>query len=155
MEVTFKIEDYLSIEEIKQECKNALQSIIIQHFSKESQIERLISNLSYEFLFDEISKCISEDSEKLVKETVIKLLKQPDTFKHLIFRRKDAWEYEESKGYRILQETIESCKELIKNRIVEEIEKYDFNTEEFRYSIKDTINEIIEEKLFNGQQNNK
>jgi hypothetical protein len=149
MNVTFEIEDYLSIEEIKEECKLTLQKVILQHFSKESRIEKLISNLSYEFLFDEISKCIGEDSEKLVKETVIKLLKDPDTFKYLIFRRKDAWEYEESKGYKILQETLESCKEQIKNRIVEEIEKYDFNTEEFRYKIKETVSEIIEEKLFN------
>jgi hypothetical protein len=155
MNVTFKIEDYLSIEEIKEECKLTLQKVILQHFSKESQIERLISNLSYEFLFDEISKCIGEDSEKLVKETVIKILKQPETFSYLLFRRKNTWEQEESKGYKILQETMESCKELIKNRIVEEIEKYDFNTEEFRYKIQDTIHEIIEEKLFNVQQNNK
>lgn len=155
MELTFKIEDFLSQEEIKQQCKEAVHLILYKHFNKENQIERLISNLSYEFLFAEISKCIGEDSEKLIKETVIKLLKQPETFEYLIFRRKNAWEQEESKGYIILQETIESCKELIKKRIVEEIEKYDFNTEEFRYKIQETVSEIIEEKLFNIKQNNK
>lgn len=149
MEITFKIENYLSTEEIKEECKQALQQIISQHFSRRRQIEKQISNLSHEFLFAEISKCIGEDSEKLIKETVTKLLKDPNTFKYLLFRKKDAWEYEDSKGYIILQKTMEECKDLIKKKIVEEIEKYDFNNTEFRYKIQDTIHEIIEEKLFN------
>ena len=69
MELKINIEDYLSKDEIKDECKSAIRSAIYHQFEKESELERLISNLSYEFLFKEVSECTGKDAEELIKNS--------------------------------------------------------------------------------------
>ena len=50
MEVSINIEDYLSKDEIKDIAKEQITYAIREKFRKESDIERIITNLSYEFI---------------------------------------------------------------------------------------------------------
>ena len=62
MEININIEDYLSKEEIKEIAKEQISYAIKEKFRKESDIERIITNLSYEFLFKAVSETIGKDS---------------------------------------------------------------------------------------------
>lgn len=149
MEVKVNLEDYLSEEEIREECKYAIRKIIYETYSKESSQNRLISNLSYEILFKEISKCINEDAKTLITKQVIELIKQPDNIRYLLFRKKDAWDKEESIGYTILKQAIKDSENLIKEKVEEAIKNYNLGgADEIRDAIMDCFADKIDEKLF-------
>lgn len=149
MELKFNIKDYLSDEEIKEECKSAIRAVIKEKYNKESEQKRLISNLSYEILFREISECINEDAKTLIKKQVMELIKQPDNIRYLLFRKKDAWDIEESVGYKILKQSIKDSENLIKEKVIEAIKNYNLGgAEEIRDAIMDCFADKIDEKLF-------
>lgn len=146
MEVAIKIEDYLSEEEIKDIAKEQIACAIREKFKKESDIERIITNLSYEFLFKAVSESIGEDSFEKIKNTVVSLLEDDSHIRYSIWRRKDAWENEQSPAVDIMYQAIKDNHELIENRVYEIISNYDFN--EAKEEIYSVVCNAIEKQLF-------
>lgn len=149
MNIEINISDYLSEEEIKDECKRAIRNLIYNTYNNESRIDTLISNLSYEFLFKQISKCIDKDAETLIRNNVIELLENGTSIKYELFRKPNAWDREVSVGYKILQQAIKDSENLIREKVTEAINDYDFgNSQELYDEIKDCITSIIDNRLF-------
>lgn len=146
MEVAIKIEDYLSEEEIKDIAKEQIACAIREKFKKERDIERIITNLSYEFLFKAVSESIGEDSFEKIKNTVVSLLEDDSHIRYSIWRRKDAWENEQSPAVDIMYQAIKDNHELIENRVYELISNYDFN--EAKEEIYNVVCNAIEKQLF-------
>lgn len=149
MEIKINIENYLSEEEIKEICKDAIRSVIASQYRNEVETKRLISNLSYEILFDQISETINQDASELVRKNVIEILGDKSAYRYLVFRRKDCVSNTDSKACIILDEVVEGAKDVIKEKVLEVISKYDFgNSREICDRIQDCFNEIIEERIF-------
>lgn len=149
MNIEINISDYLSKEEIKEECKCAIRHLIYNTYNNESRIDTLISNLSYEFLFKQISECINKDAETLIRNKVIELLEDSSNLRYLLFRKADAWEKEDSIGYKILQQAIKDSENLIREKVTTAINNYDFgNREEIYDTIMDCVRSIIDDRLF-------
>lgn len=149
MNIDINIEDYLSEEEIKDECKMAIRHSIYDKYKKEAELDRLISNLSYEFIFTEISQCINEDVETLIRNKVIELLKDGSSIRYELFRKADAWDRETSVGYKILEQAIKDSENLIREKVTTVINNYDFGSSQEIYDkIMDCVTSIIEERLF-------
>lgn len=146
MEVSIKIEDYLSQEEIKDIAKEQIACAIREKFKKESDIERIITNLSYEFLFKAVSESIGEDSLERIKNTVVSLLDDDSHISYLIWRRKDAWEKEQSPAVDIMHQAIKDNHELIEKQVYKLISNYDFN--EAKEEIYNVVCNAIEKQLF-------
>ena len=146
MEVSINIEDYLSKEEIKEIAKEELSYAIQEKFRKESDIERIITNLSYEFLFKAVSEAIGKDSLEMIKDKVVELLMDDSRIKYLLWRKKDVWENEESPAVTIMNQAIEDNRELIENRVFEMVSNYDFN--EAKDEIYSVVCDAIEKQLF-------
>ena len=153
MKIEIYIEDYLSTEEIKEICEDTMRGIIREQFRKEADVDRVISNLSYEFLFKQISESIGEDAIALIKSKVKKLLQNDSTIKFELFRKADAWERSESIGYSILKQSIKDNADLINERVKETINAYDFGSkDEIKCAIEDSVHSYIAEKLFNEKE---
>lgn len=153
MEIKIDIENYLSEEEIKEICKDEMRCIISEQFRKEADVDRVISNLSYEFLFRQISESIGEDAVALIKSKVKKLLQDDGIIKYELFRKEDAWGRSESVGYKILQQSIKDNADLINEKVKEAIGAYDFGSkDEIKCVIEDSVHYYIADKLFNEKQ---
>lgn len=149
MNIEINISDYLSKEEIKEECKCAIRHLIYNTYNNESRIDTLISNLSYEFLFKQISKCINKDAETLIKNKVIELLEDDSNIKYELFRKANAWDRETSVGYKILEQAIKDSENLIREKVTTTINNYDFgNSREIYDTIMDCVTSIIDDRLF-------
>lgn len=149
MNIDINIEDYLSKEEIKDECKVAIRQKIREKYSNEAELDRLITNLSYEFLFKQVSECTGKDCETLIKNKVIELLNDANNIKYELFRKKDVWDRSESVGYTILQQAIKDSESLIREKVTTVINNYDFGSSREIYDkIMDCVTSIIDEKLF-------
>lgn len=146
MEVSIKIEDYLSEDEIKDIAKEQIACAIREKFRKESDIERIITNLSYEFLFKAVSDSVGEDAFEKIKGKVAELLEDDSHIRYCLWRKKDAWENEESPAITILNKAIEDNRGLIENRVFEMVSNYDFN--EAKDEIYSVVCNAIEKKLF-------
>lgn len=149
MNIDINIENYLSKEEIKNECKMAIRHTIYDKYKKEAELDRLISNLSHEFLFKQISECINKDVEALIRNKVIELLNDGSSIKYELFRKADVWDRETSVGYKILQQAIKDSENLIREKVTAVINNYNFgNNQEIYNKIMDCITLIIDERLF-------
>lgn len=154
MEIKINIEDFFSADEIKNECRYMLRKVIYDKYEHESDIDRLITNLGYEFIFKAITETINEDAEIKIKNKVIELLKDDFNIKCELFRKRDAWERSESVGLTILNNAIKENESLIKEKVQQTIKDYNFgDKEELRCRIEDVFHDILEEKLFHNNEN--
>lgn len=151
MNITIDIRDYISPDDIRNVCKETIANDVHALFAKnESEIERLISNLGYEFVFAAVSKAIGKDAEKLIAEKVEELIKNDSTIKYEIWRKRDVWERTESPAIKIMNDAIEDSKHLIRERVNKEIDAFEFC--DVREVFYDMACHVIEEKLFGGKE---
>lgn len=153
MEIKINIEDYLEKEEIANECRYMLRKAIYDKYKQESDIDRLITNLGYEFIFKAITETINEDAETKIKNKVIELLKDDFNIKCELFRKRDAWERSEAVGLTILNNALKENEGLIKEKVQQAIKDYNFGSrEDLQYRIEEVFHEILEEKLFHNNE---
>lgn len=151
MEITFNVFDYLTIDEIKEECKKAIQSNVRDMFCKnEAETDRLISNLGYEFIFKAVSETIGTDAKKVIADKVAELARDKSHIRFEMWRKKDAWERTESPAISILYEAIKDNKLLIRECVQTTIKEFEFP--EVRDAMYAMAQDIIYEKLFGGAE---
>ena len=152
MEITFNVFDYLTIDEIKEECKKAIRNSVHDTFAKdEAEVQRLISNLGYEFIFKAVSVAIGKDAEREIAEKVAELAQDRHAINFEMWRKKDAWERTESPAIGILYEAIKDNKMLMRECVQTAIKEFDFPN--VRDAMYETAREIIWEKMFGGADN--
>lgn len=117
------IEDYLTIDEIKDVIRDEFAASVAKTLSKETDLTRIIGNIAHEIVFNEVKKYIPEFKELLVKN--VKKLIEEQNFQWYMFRGKDVWDKEEGPGLTIIKETLNSNKGAIKKRIEDEINNFD------------------------------
>tara|TARA_Y100000389_G_scaffold8670_1_gene8215 strand:- start:3199 stop:3690 length:492 start_codon:yes stop_codon:yes gene_type:complete len=130
-QVKININDYLSEEEKKEiaidvfrnQVKTQLFKSIDGTVQSDSEVQRVIGNISYEIVFNEVQKYIP-DAKKMVEDKVSKILKEKD-LSYYVFRKKDAWDKEESLAITYLNQEVKSNEEMFKERIKKEMEEYD------------------------------
>ena len=152
MEVTFNVFEYLNPDEIKEECKKAIQQSVRDMFCKnEAEIDRLISNLGYEFIFKAVSEAIGVDAKTEIAKKVAELAQDKSHIGFEMWRKKDIWDRTESPAIGILYEAINDSKQLMKECVQQIIREFDIP--DVREAMYDTACEIVREKLFGGADN--
>lgn len=146
MQLEIQIEDYIPDDEMKSIIKENVAYAISKKFNSEEEIERLITNTCYEFVFKAVGDAIGENAEEKIKNTVTKLLEDDSHINYLLWRKKDAWESQESPAITIMNSAIESNKELIEQRVADAIKDFDFS--EAKDEIFSVTCDAIEKKLF-------
>ena len=130
--ITIDINDYLSESEKKQYVIEAFKETIKRGMFDDKdgiqldrEIQRVIGNISHSIVMDEVQKYIP-NCEELIKQKVLKIITE-DSFSYQVFKKKDAWENQESLAITYMNETIRANKELFQKRIKETIENYDLS----------------------------
>lgn len=152
MEVTINVLDYVTPDEIKEQCCYAIRECVQQQFCKnEAEVDRLISNLGYEFIFKAVSNAIGADAKKAIADKVAELAQDMSHIRFEMWRKKDAWERTESPAIAILHEAINDNKWYMRECVQKAIQECDFP--DVREAMYDTACEIVREKLFGGVDN--
>ena len=135
METTININDYLSEERKIEIAENVFADRIAKELFKtsagsvqsDSEIQRIIGNISYGFISAEISKYIP-DYESRLREEVAKLIEER-SFSHSTFHRKDAYGRGDSEAIKIIDATIRDLSGTIKDKITEAVNTHDYSAE--------------------------
>ena len=137
MKIEIDIDEYLAPEMIKEIVEDELRRSFRQQFQKESDVERVIANLSSEFIFALIAEQWDGDFAELLRERIKDAI-EDDTLKYIVFRRKDAWDRTESPAVAILDEECKNARPLIRECVEKHIKEYSFHELD-----KDEIGEVI------------
>ena len=149
MKAEIEIDNYLTDEEKKEIAIDVFRERIskdlfkghMSNLERDSEIQRIIGNISHDIVIEEMNRRIS-NYEEILKTKVEETLNKSD-LSYYIFKRKDAWEKEESLGTTYIREEIYANKDIIKNKVREAIANYDAEV--------DVSNAISEE--FNNMSN--
>jgi hypothetical protein len=124
-----KIEDYLNHDEIKEVVIDELRNQIRKHFSNEENANRLLINLSYAIVKDEVDKIVPNHQEVLVKR-VAEIINSESSTSFCVFDF-DSFGSGRNKslGAKIVEETVAENKQLIKEKVIESITNKDYSEE--------------------------
>ena len=120
------IQDYLTIDEIKDIIRDEFAASVARALSKETDLTRIIGNIAHDIVFNEVGKYIPNYKE-LLAENVKQIIEKKD-YKWQIFRCKDVWDREEGPGLTIIKETLNANKDDVKKRIEDAINNFDIKT---------------------------
>ena len=149
MNIEINVEDYLSPEDIRACAKQAVIEQVKSVYSRESDVQRLISNLSYQDLFAQIEEIMGEgDIKPILIEKIRGIIDNFHSYE--VFREADAWGGKQSIGSRILHEEIEASRPRIRARIDQIIEEYPFR-ELNRDAIGEQVYDCIMDQLFGAR----
>lgn len=150
MKIEIDIGEYFTQEMIKEIAEDELRKSFRRQFQKESDVERVISNLSYEFVFTLVAEQWDGDFTELLRKK-IKGAIEDDTLKYIVFRRKDAWDRTESPAVAILDEECKNARPLIRECVEKHIREYPFH-ELDRDEIGDVIYDVIMERILSPRK---
>lgn len=138
------INDYLDEDELKEIAQEEFRSAARSHFRDERQISRIISNLGYKVIFEEVDRIIGDDTRKLIAKQVPKTIGTKG-LSFEIFRRPDRWEGP-SLGYKLLEQAVKDNQHIITEQVKSVLE----NAGEDRlFQIMNSVTDDITETFIN------
>lgn len=143
MNVDVNINDYLSEEDKKeiaidvfrQQVKKELFNSNDGTVQADSEVQRIIGNITHEVVFTEVQKYIPDAKEQIIGKVKKALAKD---LNYEVFRKKDAWGKEESLAITYIKEEVKANEEVFKTRIKDMIANYD---------LEPTLNEEVANKF--------
>lgn len=120
MEINIK--EYLSEEEIKEAILSALRDGVRKIFHNESEVARILSNVSYYTIFNEIDKIVPGCKDKIQKNIQKQI--EDGNYRYHVFREASFGDAE-GEGARIAREYVKSRREEITAKIQKAIDDYD------------------------------
>lgn len=141
MEVTLKLEDILSTDEMKEIAREEFRRL----FHGTSSKERILSNLAYSFGGGFVQDLITEDALETLKSKTKELLEDKYALNHFVYDKPDAWDSKPNRDLVVYNEVQKSIKEnisLVRNNVVDKLQNLDLDKfqEEFDLS---TIFELL------------
>ena len=148
--IDIKIEDYLSKEEIKEICKDALYQKIREDMHN-LNVNDIIANISNAEVETMVDAYVGEDDfcKKEIPKKVHRIIDELSTY--TVFRKADAWERKNSITYDIMEEECRASRPLIKARVEQIINEYNFPQLE-RDEIMYTIADVLTDRLLPKQE---
>lgn len=140
-----KIEDYLTPEEIKEICKDALYQKIREDMRK-LNVNDIIANISHADVEAMVDAYVGEDDfcKTEIQKKVRNTIENISTF--TVFRKADIWERQNSVAYDILEEECRATRPLIKKRVEQIVNEYNFpqlERDEIMYTIADVLTDRL------------
>lgn len=143
-QITLNVSEFFSKEELKEIAEQELRAAFRAQFCKESDVERVIVNLSWEYVCKLVAEKWDGDFEELLRQKVRKAIE--DGVGWQVFRRKDAWDRTESPAVKIMDEELKNSRPMIRAAIEKHIAEYPFH-ELDKTEIAETIWEVVMEKI--------
>ena len=149
VDMNFKIEDYLSEDEMDRISHEVWENILMQKMCNRNDAERILTNAAYEVVGKFVEKNLHIDLDKYITERVVKILQDDNSLNYVLF--KDGRQY----GDNHLGPLLETIDEIIKTKLrckVEEaaeriVENVDFKSKKFEKMVAGEVAKIVAQKL--------
>ena len=140
-----EIKDYLTPDEIKEICKDALYQKVREDM-RGININDIIANISNADVEAMVDAYVGEDDfcKTEIPKKVRNAIKNISVF--TVFRKADVWERKSSIAYDIMEEECRAARPLIKKRVEQIINEYNFpqlERDEIMYTIADVLTDRL------------
>ena len=147
--IEIDINSYLSEDEKREividvfrtQVKNELFKSQDGTIQSDSEIQRVIGNITGQIVMNEVQKYIP-DYKKFIEENTLKSIQKAD-FSYQVFKKKDAWDKEESLAITYMREVITKSKNDFQEKIRETVLAYD-PTDDIKEAISDQFGEMAD-----------
>ena len=153
MDISIDVFDYITPDKISEIVEDELRRAIRSQITKEADLERVLTNLTCEYVFKIIESewaANAIDFEKALREKIADTIECNDIL-YYIFRRKDAWGRTESPAVKILDEECANSRPLIRAMVEKHIREYPFH-ELDRDEIGSVIYDVITNKILKPEK---
>lgn len=140
-ELTITLSDYIPAERMQEIAEEELRYAFRRQLQKEADVERILTNLTHEYVFKLVAEEWDGDLTEQLREKITNVLKS-DRIDYEVFRRKDAWDRTESPAVAILDDELKNSRPLIHAAVEKHIAEYPFH-ELDRDEIGDVIMDVI------------
>jgi hypothetical protein len=120
------ITDHLSQDEIKEIVQDEIRLQIRNHFKTEENANRLLSNLAYHMVQEEIDKIVPNHKELLIHK-VAEVLENVDSVRFCLLNYDYSSGAPKSLAAKIIEQTVKENTDLIKSKVIEAIETRDYS----------------------------
>ena len=144
MEFKFDLSDYLSEEERKEIVREVFKDAVQRELEYETNVERILSNISYEIVFKAIEEIIPNYKEKITRG-VEKCINDVNYSYYTFY--KDSYSKYKTLGYTYIEETVTKNKENIVAKVEKQINNCDVK-ELVQKAFQDNMDNIVE-KVYN------
>lgn len=153
-ELMINIYEYLTDDQIKVICQEEVRHQIRKQFADNSEatIKRLIGNIAYQVVFEEISASIGADAWSMLKDTVDRIMQDTDAIQYVLFQRKDDFTYRNSPAVDMMDEITAENRGLMEQKVREAIEKFEFR--DVQDEIYEVAREVIYKRIFGKEDKN-
>lgn len=143
--MNIEIKDYLTSEEITEICKDALYQKIREDM-RGINVYDIIANISHSDVAEMVDTYVGEDNfcKTEIPKKVRNVIENISIF--TVFRKADAWERQSSIAQDILDEECRAARPLIKKRVEQIINEYNFpqlERDEIMYTIADVLTDRL------------
>ena len=121
------VTEYLSHDEIKEIIQEELRLQVRKHFSSETEALRLLGNLSYSIVQEEVDKIVPNHKEKLVSKVSELVLGKH--LEYIIFNYRYSDNAPQSAGAIIVDNAVKAHKDLLNEKVKDTILKRDYSEE--------------------------
>ena len=136
-ELTINVADYINEDRMREICEEEFRSAVAWMLRKEGDVQRVLSNISYEYVFDCLVPMVDEVPVKeYLKQKVEEIIRDPNSLRYEVFRD-SRYGDKESPARKILNEVLSETRPIIEEEVRKRIAEYDFR--ELRDDIEDTI----------------
>ena len=140
-----EIKDYLTPDEIKEICKDAVYQKVRDDM-RGLNINDIIANISNADVEAMVDAYVGEDDfcKTEIPKKVRNVIENISTY--TVFRKADVWERKNSIAYDIMQEECRASRPLIKARVEQIINEYNFpqlERDEIMYTIADVLTDRL------------
>lgn len=153
-ELMINIYEYLTDDQIKVICQEEVRHQIRKQFADNSEatIKRLIGNIAYQVVFEEISASIGADAWSMLKDTVDRIMQDEYAIQYVLFQRKDNFTYRNSPTVDMMDEIAAESRGLMEQKVREAIEKFEFR--DVQDEIYEVAREVIYKRIFGKEEKN-
>lgn len=135
MDININLMDFVSEGEVKEAVRDEIRHCVRQVYSKENDMQRLVSNLAYEFVFKMVDEQFEGKLADLLRANIERVINDMTDF--TVFR---------GAGTQILEEEVAKRRSLIAERIEEVIKDYPFD--DVKAEIGALVYECVMDKMF-------
>ena len=141
--LTVNISDYLTDEDILNECKDQCRRSVQEYLTDKKNMERVLSNMAYSASYKFLDDCLTDEMMSSIKLKTREIIESDSSFG--LFRKKDAWGAVDSPAYSEQKRAMEEHKHLISPLVKKAIQDRDYS--EALESLEYSASEIISEGL--------
>lgn len=135
------INDYLTEDDKKRIAEEEYRSVMRSLVNVDK--ERILSNCAYNVVQKLVDEQFNEDLNKILTDKVVNIISELSAYS--VFKAKNAWDKDESKGYKFLQDAVDNNKPLIEDKVVEIISQLDAS--QFHYKLEELMYQVVENRL--------